>query len=145
MNETSALSRRSMLLLAGALGASAGAGAVLGGCSSEQPAQDSQEPSSSVEFNVYDPTGSIQVTQLFSPRLDSLEGKTIAFVSDDAWEDDRTFALIKQLFEERYPSVTIITQDNFISGIAAITAANNGIADKMLEMGVDAAIVGNAG
>lgn len=142
------LSRRQML------GATAGAGLfgalALSACSQDnQGTTDTnsaqQQEQTSVELKVYEPTGSVAITHLHAARLDSLENKTIGFVSDDAWEDDRTFALIKDLFAEQYPSVTIITQDNFTHGIEAITKENNGIAEQMQALGVDAAIVGNAG
>ena len=151
---TGGVTRLRMLQMAGALGIGAlGTGAMLAGCSSD-PAKESASDDEAaagaanagpVEISVYDPTGSIEITQTFAPRLDALEGKTIAFVSDDAWEDDRTFALIGELFAEKYPSVTVLTQDNFIHGIEAITKANNGLPEAMQEKGVDAVIVGNAG
>ena len=136
------VSRRRALQVTGA----AAAVAMLAGCTKkeEEPTPEPAKPTT-YEMKVYDPTGSIAITQLHTARLDTLEGKTIGFVSDDAWEDDRTFALIKELFAEQYPSVTIITQDNFTHGIEAITKTGNGIAPKMKELGVDAAIVGNAG
>ena len=136
------MSRRRALQVTGA----AAAAAMLAGCAKDEPKTD-PEPAAptTYEMKVYDPTGSIAITQLHAPRLDTLDGKTIGFVSDDAWEDTRTFAEIKRLIEANYPTVTIITQDNFTHGIEAITKANNGIAEKMKELGVDAAIVGNAG
>ena len=136
------MSRRRMLQLTGV----AGLGAFLAGCAKEEvPVPEPAEADTTTSLKVYDPSGSVQVTQLFSPRLDTLDGKTIAFVADDAWEDERTFAVIKQLLEKNYPTINIITQDNFIHGIGAITAAKNGIPEKMKELGVDGAIIGNAG
>ena len=136
------MTRRRWLQMAGVLGA----GALLTGCASQPSGGDAKDAkTSAVELSVYDPTGSIEITQTFAPRLDTLEGKTIAFVSDDAWEDARTFALMQDMFAEKYPNVNIITQDNFIHGIGMITEANNGLPEAMLEKGVDAVIVGNAG
>ena len=133
------MTRRHMLQMTGILGA----GALLSGCTTQQSGE--QDGAAAVELTLYDPSGSIEITQLFAPRLDTIEGKTIAFVSDDAWEDARTFELIKSEFAEKYPSVNIITQDNFIHGIEAITRADNGLGEAMIEKGVDAVIVGNAG
>ena len=135
------VSRRRALQVTGA----AAAVAMLAGCKKEEEPTPEPAKPTTYEMKVYDPTGSIAITQLHTARLDTLEGKTIGFVSDDAWEDDRTFALIKELFAEQYPSVTIITQDHFTHGIEAITKANNGVAEQMKALGVDAAIVGNAG
>ena len=139
--ENRGMSRRRALQVTGV----AAAAMALAGCGKQEETTPEPAQPTSYEMKVYDPSGSIAITQLHTARLDTLEGKTIGFVSDDAWEDDRTFALIKELFAEQYPSVTIITQDNFTHGIEAITKANNGIAEKMKELGVDAAIVGNAG
>ena len=36
-------------------------------------------------LEVFDPSGSSEVTQLHAPRLDSLDGKTIGFISNDMW------------------------------------------------------------
>ena len=139
--EQKGMTRRRALQVTGA----AAAAAMIAGCKKEEPAPAPAPVPEKVELTVYEPTGSIAITQLHAPRLDTLDGKTIAFVSDDAWEDARTFAEIKRLIERDYPTVTIITQDNFIHGIEQITKANNGIPEKMKELGVDAAIIGNAG
>ena len=139
--EQKGMSRRRALQVTGA----AAAAAMIAGCKKEEPTPAPAPTPTTYEMKVYDPTGSIEITQLHTARLDTLDGKTIGFVSDDAWEDNRTFAEIKRLIERDYPSVTIITQDHFTHGIEAITKANNGIADQMKELGVDAAIIGNAG
>ena len=139
--EMTGMSRRRALQVTGA----AAAAAMLAGCAKTEPTPEPAPAPTSYELTVYEPTGSIAITQLHAPRLDTLDNKTIAFVSDDAWEDTRTFAEIKRLIEANYPTVTIVTQDNFIHGIEQITKANNGIPEVMKELGVDAAIVGNAG
>ena len=144
MENTKGMSRRRALQVGAALGATALGATALAGCKKEEEPTPAPTPST-YEMKIFDPTGSIEIKQLHAPRLDTLEGKTIGFVSDDAWEDDRTFAELKRLIERDYPSITIYTQDNFTHGIEAITKENNGIAEKMKELGVDAAIVGNAG
>ena len=142
MQNSHSLSRRQMLKVAGVSGAIA-TGAALAGCKKEEPAP--APAPEMIELTVYNPSGSTEITQLFSPRLDTIEGKTIAFVSNDSWEYDRTFAKLAELFAAKYPSVTIINWDQFKHGVDYITQAKNGIVDKMKELGVDAAIVGNAG
>ena len=137
------LSRRHALGLAGA--GVFGAGIALAGCKQEEPAPEPSPAPEKVELTLFDPTGAIEITRLHAPRLDTLEGKTIGFVSDKAWEDERTFALIKELLEAKYPGINIITQDHFLQGIEEITKDNNGIAEAMKELGVDGAIIGNAG
>lgn len=141
------LTRRNLLAAVGMVGA----GAMLAGCSNGTDANKSVETdvetqkSTPVELTVFDPSGSTEISQLHAPRLDTLDGKTIAFVSDDAWEDHRMFPLLKELFAEQYPNTTIIPQDNFIHGIDALTVENNGLPEAMQEKNVDGVIVGNAG
>ena len=160
MVNSNGLTRREMLAAAGMLSA----GALLAGCSSGGQAASastdtaassasasasapSSEQSSTgkVSLEVYDPTGSFEITQVFTERLDSLDGKTIAFLSDDSWEDRRMFADVRPLFEEMFTDIKFVTEDEFIHGIGEITKANNGVAEVMLEKGVDGAIIGNAG
>ena len=109
-----------------------------------EPTPEPAPVDTSVSLKVYDPSGSIEVTQTYAPRLDTLEGKTIGFVADLAWEDDRTFAIIQKYLEDTY-HCTVYGYDNWPAGIDAITKVNNGIAALMQEKGIDAAIIGNAG
>ncbi len=46
---------------------------------------------SEVSLEVYDPTGAVEITELYAPRLNDLNGKTICELSDRVWEDYRTF------------------------------------------------------
>jgi hypothetical protein len=92
---------------------------------------------------VYDPTGAINVTQLYSKRLDSLDGKTICMISDGMWQADRTFPLIKQLLQKQFPTANLIPFDKFTVGTMQIQYA--GIGAELKKAGCDAAIVGNAG
>ena len=119
-----------MFQLTGVLGASA----LLAGCArGGDTGSQSDAAAGKMELKGYDPSGSIQITQTFAPRLDSLDGKTIAFVSDDSWEYERTFATIEKAIGEKYPTATIIGYDNFTHGIDAITKADNGLAEAMQE------------
>ena len=61
-----------------------------------------------VTLEVLDPSGASVVTQVHAPRLDSLEGKTICFVSNDIWQSWRTQPLIGELLQKQYPTVKII-------------------------------------
>ena len=141
MGATEGLTRRRMLQLTGIAGV-AGA-AALAGCKKEEGGEGGEPVT--YTWNVYDPTGVVEVSQHFTARLDGIDGKTIAFVCDSLWEDDRTFALIKEILETKYTGVTVIDQYNFPTSVQEITVENNGIAEKMKEMGVDGAILGNAG
>ena|GEM_PF-1070062 len=98
-----------------------------------------------VTLEVYDPTGAIEVTQLFSPRLDTLEGKTICEISNESWQADRTFALIEEVLTKLYPTIKFIPWTEFPSGTDVITAESSGIGDLVKAAGCDAVITGNAG
>lgn len=146
MASDNGVSRRRALQLMGAMSA-AGAGFAMAGCAKEEPAP-APEPvpaPAGVELEVFDPTGSVEIKYTFAPRLDTFDNKTIGFVSDDSWEIERMLPIIKKYLTDNYQNVTIVDETNFIHGIDAITKANNGIAGKMVEFGVDAVIVGNAG
>ena len=139
------LSRRHMLGAVAAIGAASVA--AFAGCKQEEP---TPEPTPTptvpekVSFKVYDPSGAMQITQMFAPRLDSLEGKVIAFVADDSWEDARMFPIIKKYLEDKY-HCTVFEKDNWPSGVDNLTKDNNGIPELLHEKGVEGVIVGNAG
>ena len=134
------LSRRRLLQLTG-IGTLAAGTAAFVGC-----AQEPAEPeSTTLTIETLDPCGSVAITQHFVDRLDTLEGKTIAFVTNDDWESARTFPLIEDLLRAKYPGITIIREDNFARGVNDITKDNNSIAEAMATMGIDGVILGNAG
>ena len=134
------VSRRRAL---GMTAAAAFGAAALAGCKKEETPEP-KPIDTTTTLEVYDPSGSLAITQLFTSRLDTLEGKTIGFISDNLWEDDRTFPVIKEYLENTY-HCTVIDQYNFPQGVEPLTAANNGIPEMLKEHGCDAAIVGNAG
>ena len=141
MEAKKGLSRRSVLQLAGA--GILGAGITLSGCKQEEVKPEPTD--TSVTLKVYDPTGAVAITSEFSPRLDKIDGKTIAFVSDSEWEAPRIFDLLEQLITEKYTGVTILREDNFIQGVVALTKDNNGVPEALHKLGADAAIIGVAG
>ena len=143
------VTRRHMLQLTGAgvLGAAALASVGCDGASKEVVEEKTEAPVTPAKqtYTVYDPTGSVEITQTYAPRLDTVDGKTIAFASDGMWADDRTFELITELFAEKHPTTTIIRETNFPIGIDALTKPDNPIVGMMQDLKVDAAIIGNAG
>jgi hypothetical protein len=97
-----------------------------------------------VALEVYNPGGAFEVTELHAPRLDTLEGKTICELSNDSWEADRTFALIRELLQKGYPTAKFIPYSEFPS--AGTTPEElEAIAEIVKEKGCDAVISGNAG
>jgi len=93
-----------------------------------------------VTLELFDPTGAFEVTELFSARLDTLEGKTICELSNDSWEASRTFPAIRELLQNQYPTMTIIPYTEF-----PLDSDTKDISDILMQKGCDAVIVGNAG
>ena len=49
------------------------------------------------KLEFYDPSGTLEVTQPFAPRLSSLEGKRIGFVSNEQWQAYRMLPALKSM------------------------------------------------
>ena len=101
-------------------------------------------PSPSELHAVYWPRGTRTVTsQPISPRLESLEGRTVAFLWDYLFRGDEIFPMIEQGLSERFPGVRFIGYDTFGSTHGedehAILA---GLPDRLRELGVDAVVSG---
>lgn len=90
----------------------------------------------------YDPSGVLEVTQPFAPRLASLEGKRIGFVSNEQWQAYRMLPLLKEMLEQDFPGVDVLPIDAYPQGNVLI--GNEETARLVKQSGVDAIIVGNA-
>ena len=102
-----------------------------------------------VTLELFDPTGAFEVTQVHAARLDTLEGKTICELWNEAWEGQRTFPLIRELLQEQYPTATFIPYTEFPHG-RLLSPGHYDIdtqdaTDAVIAAGCDAVIVGNAG
>ena len=95
-----------------------------------------------VKLEFYDPSGSIEVTQPFAPRLASLERKRIGFVSNEQWQAYRTLPLLKSMLESDFPGTEVLPIDAFPQGNALIGEEET--ARLVKKSGVDAVIIGNA-
>jgi hypothetical protein len=91
-----------------------------------------------VTIKVYNPTGAIEVTQLFAPRLADLNGKTICQVGS-SWEGARTFPVIAELLLKQFPTAKIIPSTDMPD------YRDENIGKTAKEKGCQAVIVGNAG
>ena len=62
------------------------------------------------KFDVVSPLGdrTDHKRPLLAPRLDTLDGKTICEVWNKDFRGDETFAFIREMLLERYPSVKVI-------------------------------------
>jgi hypothetical protein len=95
-----------------------------------------------VKLEFYDPSGALEVTQPHAPRLASLEGKRIGFVTNDQWQAYRMMPMLKSLLEEDFKGVEVLAIDAYPQGNLHIGTEET--ARLVKKSGVDAVIVGNA-
>jgi hypothetical protein len=95
-----------------------------------------------VRLEFHDPSGALEVTQPHAPRLASLQGKRIGFVSNEQWQAYRMLPMLKDMLEADFPGVTVLPLDSYPQGNALIGEEETAALVK--ESGVDAVIVGNA-
>ncbi|MYK31312.1 MAG: hypothetical protein F4051_06190 [Boseongicola sp. SB0670_bin_30] len=93
-------------------------------------------------LEIFDPTGATEVTDLHAPRLDTLAGKTVAFLSDDMWQAHRILPLVREKLQERYPDAVFIPETEFPMGTQQIDTDET--VDLVVARGAEAVIVGNA-
>ncbi len=94
------------------------------------------------KLEFYDPSGTLEVTQAFAPRLDKLEGKRIGIVSNEQWQAFRMLPMLKELLEKDFPGITVLPVDAYPQGNALIGSEETAALVK--KSGVDGVIVGNA-
>ena len=95
-----------------------------------------------VRLDFYDPCGVTAITQPHAPRLASLAGKRVGFVSNEQWQAYRMLPLLKTLLERDFPDIDVLAIDAFPQGNAEIGAEHT--AELVKRSGVDAVIIGNA-
>ncbi|MEE2931907.1 MAG: hypothetical protein VX941_00600 [Pseudomonadota bacterium] len=93
-------------------------------------------------MDIYDPSGATEITELHSPRFNSLDGKKIALLSNDSWQAHRTLPLVGEMLKAEYPSIEIIPYEEFPIGNAVIDSDATVIRAK--ELAVDGVLIGNA-
>ncbi|MCC7486468.1 MAG: hypothetical protein IT529_15955 [Burkholderiales bacterium] len=95
-----------------------------------------------VKLEFHDPSGVLEVTTPHAPRLDTLAGRKVGFVSNEQWQAYRMLPLVKEALEADFPGVTALPVDRFPQGNALIGEEET--AKLVKASGVDAVIVGNA-
>ncbi len=93
-------------------------------------------------LEVYDPTGGMEITEVHAPRLDTLEGKTIAELSNDTWQAHRVLPEIRRLLRERFRTARFIPYTEFPKGNEGIDSEM--AAELVAQTGAHAVIIGNA-
>ena len=101
-----------------------------------------ESPGGSAILKVYDPTGAMEITEVHAPRLDTLEGKTIAELSNDTWQAHRVLPEIRRLLQERFPTARFIPYTEFPTGNEGIDTEK--AAEIVARTGAHAVIIGNA-
>ena len=95
-----------------------------------------------VTLEFHDPSGQLEVTQPFAPRLDTLEGKRIGIVTNDQWQAYRMMPKLKSMLEEDFKGIEVLPVDAYPQGNLLIGTEETAKAVK--KSGVDAVIIGNA-
>jgi hypothetical protein len=95
-----------------------------------------------VKLEFFDPSGAIEVTKRHAPRLTSLKGKRIGFVTNEMWQSHRMLPILKEMLETDFPGIEVLPVDAFPRGNAVIGGAD--VAALVRKSGVDAVILGNA-
>jgi hypothetical protein len=103
------------------------------------------------EISIISPLG-LNRTQTtgITPRLDSLDGKTIGEVYNHHFKGDQMFRLYRELLKQRFPGVRIVPYTELpASFVGGDTATHRRVAQevaaKAREKGCDALITGNGG
>ncbi len=94
-------------------------------------------------WQVFDPTGAMEITQLHAPRLDTLAGKTICELSNDSWQAHRVLPAVREQLKTRFPSAKFIPYTEFPQGNPGID--NEKTAELVKAKGCQAVVIGNAG
>jgi hypothetical protein len=100
------------------------------------------QSSKSMKLEVYNPTGSAELVQLHAPRLDTLAGKTICELWNGSWGGERTFPVVRELLQKRFPGAKFIPFTEFPVGTEHID--NETTIDRVVRRGCQAVITGNA-
>jgi len=95
-----------------------------------------------VTLEFYDPSGVVEVKQSHAPRIATLEGKRIGFVSNEQWQAFRMLPRLKALLEADFRGIEVLPIDAFPQGNALIGSEET--AELVKASGVDAVIIGNA-
>jgi Asp/Glu/hydantoin racemase len=94
------------------------------------------------KFEIFDPTGNIEVRQPHAARLASLSGKRIGFLTNEQWQAYFALPILKSLIENDFSDAKVLPVDAFPKGNDQIRLSAT--AELVKERGVDAVIIGNA-
>ncbi|AOB31266.1 hypothetical protein AKI39_12020 [Bordetella sp. H567] len=97
-------------------------------------------------FEAYWPRGEMQQKAMrLAPRLDDLNGKTVAQLWDELYKGDQVFTLLEEGLKARYPDIRFVSWREFGSTHGAGERdALARLPQRLRELGVDAVISGMA-
>jgi len=101
-----------------------------------------REEQTMVKLEFLDPSGVLEVSVPHAPRVASLAGKRIGFVSNDQWQAYRMLPVLKEMIEADFPGAEVLPLDAFPQGNLLIPTEET--AKLVQQSKVDAVIVGNA-
>ncbi|SRR5690606_32694600 len=93
-------------------------------------------------LEVFDPSGATEVTRLHAARLPDLEGKTVAFLSNDMWQSHRMLPMLREKLTERFDDIRIVPETEFPMGNVPIDRDDT--VEQVVARNADAVIIGNA-
>jgi hypothetical protein len=93
-------------------------------------------------LEVANPTGATEIKWIHAPRLASLAGKTVAFLSNDSWQAHRMLPLVQELLKGQEATIEILHHAEFPQGNQQID--RDSTIEQVLARGAEAAILGNA-
>ena len=86
-----------------------------------------------------------QLARELAPRLDDLDGKTVAQLWDELFKGDQVFELLEEGLKKRYPNINFVSWKVFGSTHGGNEkAALAALPEKLREHGVDAVVSGMA-
>jgi len=95
-----------------------------------------------VTLEFHDPSGTLDASKPYAPRLPSLAGKRIGMLSNGQWQAFRMLPMLKTMLEADFPGIEVLSEENYPQGNTRIGTAE--VVQKVKDSGVDAVIVGNA-
>jgi hypothetical protein len=95
-----------------------------------------------ISLELMNPAGDQEITQLFAPRLSTLDGKKVAFLACDPtkWQPHRIFPAIQDALKKLYPTISFLPHTQFTIGSIEAPA----VAAAVKAAGADACITGCA-